>query len=108
MPSGDQRTPLGEFSTRVICVVLPSASIHRTKIWLPSVSPSSINAMRVPSGDQIGEDPSTKNRLLDPSAFMIQMDDRRRSFILSTQLRVKSIWLPSGDTCGFATHSQSR
>ena len=65
--------------------------------------------MRSPLGDHWGEEPSsTRTRGRLPSAFMIQTDDARRSLILSTQLRVKMIWLPSGEICGFATHSQSR
>jgi hypothetical protein len=44
--------------------------------------------MRVPSGDQIAFDPLVMNRFLDPSAFMIQSAELRRSFTLSTQPRV--------------------
>ncbi len=44
--------------------------------------------MRVPSGDQRADEPSTRKRFLLPSAFMIQSADSRRSFTLSTQRRV--------------------
>src|SRR5687767_4861554 len=86
-PSGDHVIAAGAFSTRVIWVVAPSASIQRTKIWFPFGSPSRVNAIRVPSGDQRGDDPSVRNRFRLPSAFMIQSDDFHSSFTLSTQRR---------------------
>jgi hypothetical protein len=108
VPSGDQRRLEGPRSTRVICVVAPSASIQRTKIWEPDGWPGAVNAMRVPSGDQTGEDPSRRYRIRDPSAFMIQMPEYRRSFTLSTPPRVKRIWVPSGEIWGLETDSISR
>ncbi len=44
--------------------------------------------MRVPSGDQRAEEPSTRKRFFVPSAFMIQSDDSQRSSSLFTQRRV--------------------
>ena len=41
-PSGDHSTLPGAFSRRVIWVAAPSASIHRTQIWLPSGSPAAV------------------------------------------------------------------
>ena len=87
-PSGDQATFEGDCSRRVICVVAPSASIQRTKICVASGWPSSTKAMRVPSGDQRGAAPSSRNRFFEPSAFMIHTDEDRRSLIWSTSDRV--------------------
>ena len=100
VPSGDHSTLDGLFCTRVTCVTRPSSSIQRTKIWLPPGSPSAVKAMRVPSGDHCGEEPSTRKRFLLPSAFMIQIEDARRSLILSTSVRVYRISLASGDSWG--------
>jgi len=107
-PSGDQAMSEGDSSSRVICVTAPSASIQRTKICVPRGSPRARKAMRVPSGDQRGEEPSIRCRARLPSAFMIQSDEAHRSLILSTHRRVKTIWLPSGESCGSATLSHSR
>ncbi len=38
-PSGDHFTLEGDSVRRVTCVVAPSASIQRTKIWVPFGSP---------------------------------------------------------------------
>ena len=40
--SGDQASDDGDSVTRVTWVVAPSASIHRTKIWVPSGSPRAV------------------------------------------------------------------
>src|SRR5512145_114539 len=49
---------------------------------------SSRRATRVPAGDQTAFEPFVRNRFFDPSAFIIQSDELRRSLILSTQPRV--------------------
>src|SRR5688572_23124984 len=87
-PSGDHSRPEAPESRRVICDVAPSASIQRTQIWLPRGSPSAVYAMRSPVGDHVALEPLTRKRFFDPSAFMIQTDDSRRSLILSIQPRV--------------------
>src|SRR5688500_14337005 len=79
LPSGDQlRSEIGSL-TRVTCDVAPSASMYRTKSWVPLGSPSFRNAMRVPSGDQRGLAPLVRKRLRDPSAAMIQRLASQRS-----------------------------
>ena len=83
VPSGDQAMSDGLSSSRVICVVAPSASIQRTKIC-----ESLRKAMRVPSGDQRGLDPSSRKRAREPSAFITHTDEARRSSCWSTQDRV--------------------
>src|SRR5207247_7427426 len=107
-PSGDQLRFEGFSLTCVTCDVAPSASIQRTKTWVPFGSPSAKYAMRVPSGDQRALEPFTKNRFFEPSAFMIHRPASQRSSILFTQRRVYRICEPSGDVCGSATCSQSR
>src|SRR5712692_11171742 len=64
--------------------------------------------MRVPSADHRAEEPLTSERSRLPSAFMIHSEDSHLSLILSTQRRVKTICLPSGEICGSATSSNSR
>ena len=87
-PSGDQDGRPGVRSTRVTCVIAPSASIHRTKICDPSGSPSATKAMRSPLGDHRAPEPSTRKRFREPSAPMIQSDDLRLSCTLSIHSRV--------------------
>src|SRR5688572_12377245 len=87
LPSGDQRMSAGALSTVVICDVAPSASIQRTWICVPDGLPSVRNAMRVPSGDQIGLPPLARNRFFEPSVFMIHSDDSNLSSSLLTQRR---------------------
>ena len=87
-PSGDQRAPEGPFSSRVIWLTAPSASIQRTKSWDPPDSPRAVKRMRLPSGDQAAPLPSIRFRLREPSAFMIHSDDSRWSACLSIQPRV--------------------
>ena len=87
-PSGDQIGLEGPRSSRVTGVTAPSASIQRTKIWLPRGSPGATKRMRVPSGDQRAPLPSSRWRGREPSAFIIHSDDSRRSLILSTHPRV--------------------
>src|SRR5712692_10802835 len=64
--------------------------------------------MRVPSGDHRALEPFVRNRCFVPSAFIIHSADSNRSFILSTQRRVKMICAPSGEMRGSSTVSQSR
>src|SRR5713226_8916795 len=64
--------------------------------------------MRVPSGDHRAEEPLIRKRCLPPSAFITQSADSHLSLSLSTQRRVKTICLPSGEICGSATSCKSR
>ncbi len=107
-PSGDQRAFEGSFASRVTWDTAPSASIHRTKICDPEGSPSRVNRMRVPSGDHRAPLPSTSSRFRDPSAFMIQSAEARRSLTLSTHPRVYTMREASGAICGSLTDSMSR
>src|SRR5919201_1116235 len=88
LPAGDQLKFEGFSLTRVICDVAPSESIQRTNTCVPLGSPSAKYAMREPSGDQRAFEPFTKNRFLEPSAFMIHNAESQRSSILFTQRRV--------------------
>ena len=88
VPSGDHSTLPGLFCRWVTCVSAPSASIQRTKIWVPSSSAPRVKRMRSPLGDHSGDEPSVKRRFRVPSAFMIHTSESRWSLILSTQLRV--------------------
>src|SRR5262249_3986670 len=88
LPLGDQLKLLGISLRCVTCDVAPSASIQRTKIWVPLGSPSAKNAIREPSGDQRAFEPFTRKRLREPSAFMIHSPASQRSSILFTQRRV--------------------
>ena len=88
VPSGDHSTLPGPFSRWVTWVSAPSASIQRTKIWVPSSSLPLVKRIRSPLGDHFGEDPSVRRRFRLPSAFMMYTSESRRSLILSTQLRV--------------------
>src|SRR6185436_18569992 len=108
LPSGDHSRFDGVSVRCEICVVAPSASIHRTKICWPLGSPFATNAMRVPSGDHLTPEPSTSWRARDPSALLSQMDDSHLSFMRSIQRRVYAIWSPRGENCGAWTSSQSR
>ena len=71
-----------------------------------------MKAIRVPSGDQIGDDTvkfhvvSSRIRLVARS--MISKLLWFRSFILSTLPRVNRIWPPSGEICGLPADSISR
>ena len=87
-PSGDHMAFMGVSGTLVIGETAPSSSIQRTKSWVPSGSLVAENRMRVPSGDQRGEEPSTRNRLRVPSAFMSHRPESQRSSIWLTQLLV--------------------
>src|SRR5438045_5163112 len=87
-PSGDQLRLLGDSLTCVTCEIAPSASIQRTKTCVPFGSPSAKYATRDPSGDQRAFEPFTRNRLREPSAFMIQSAESQRSSSLFTQRRV--------------------
>ena len=107
-PSGDHLKLLGVSSSRVTGVVAPSASIQRTWICCPPGSPGARYAMRVPSGDQRGFDPFTRNRWRPPSASMIRISESKRSSILLTSDLVKTICVPSGEIRGSATRSMSR
>src|SRR5579883_2585802 len=64
--------------------------------------------MRVPSGDQRAAEPFVRKRCLLPSAFMMYSADSNLSFILSTQRRVNTICLPSGEIWGSDTFTRSR
>ena len=88
LPSGAHVIFDGLCSRWVICVVAPSASIQRTQICEPLGSPSRVNAIRVPSGDQIALEPVVRRRFFVPSVPMIQSAELRRSLTLSTQPRV--------------------
>ena len=88
LPSGDQLTLFGVSLTCVTCELAPSASIHRTNTCVPLGSPSATYAIREPSGDHRAFDPFTRNRLREPSAFMIHSPASQRSSILFTQRRV--------------------
>src|SRR5258706_12819151 len=89
LPSGDHFSVPGASVTRVTCVVAPSASIHRTKTWVPLGSSAiAVYAIRVPSGDHTGPPPLTRNRFLVPSEFMIQIAFSHLSLTRSTQPRV--------------------
>src|SRR5689334_6293460 len=87
LPSGDHSSPFGDSVRRVSWVTAPSASIQRTKICVPEGSPRAVYAIRVPSGDQRGLAPFTRNRFLEPSMFMIHNAVSQLSFILSTNRR---------------------
>src|SRR6266705_1609179 len=82
--SGDQLKLEGVSVTRVTCDVAPSASIQRTLATF------------------------TRNRFVEPSAFMIHSPESHRSSILFTQRRVYTICNPLGEICGSETCSQSR
>ena len=92
-PSGDQRMPPGARSRLVSCLV-SRVSSHMTWIWFVPLL-SDRKAIRVPSGDQIGDDTSK----LPVSSSLIRRVDRSmiissllfRSFILSTLPRVNRI-----------------
>src|ERR1700694_4410677 len=71
-PSGDHVRLAGVSLRCVTCDVAPSASIQRTNSCVPFGSPSAKYAIRVPSGDQRAFEPFTRERLREPSAFMIQ------------------------------------
>ncbi len=88
VPLGDHAMFEGESVTRLIWLTAPSASIQRTKSWVPPDLPGARKAMRVPSGDHLGDDPSTRNRFFFPSTFIIQREDSQLSFTASTHLRV--------------------
>jgi hypothetical protein len=88
LPSDDHSTSAGVSVRRVICVGAASPSMNRTQICVPLGSPFARYAIRDPSGDQTAFEPSTRWRLREPSAFMIQRDDSHRSFSLSTHRRV--------------------
>ena len=88
LPSGDQRSSLGDSVTRVICDVAPSASIQRTNTCVPFGSPSLKYAMRDPSGDQRALDPLVRKRFFEPSAPMIHSADSHLSARRLTQVRV--------------------
>ena len=120
-PSGDHSRFAGFSSSRVSWVTAPSASIQRVKIcalgtavgdpavvWPAAAGGACVYAMRVPSGDHFGFDPSTRKRARDPSAFTIQSDDSHLSVSLSIQRRVNTTCRPSGESCGSCTSSQSR
>src|SRR4051812_30885416 len=92
LPSGDQSSADGDSVRCEIWVVAPSASIQRTKICEPalgSVPLRATYAMRLPSGDHCASDPCVSVRGCEPSAFISHNDVSQRSFILSTQRRVK-------------------
>src|SRR5437016_745182 len=95
-PSGAHARLAGDSVRWETCDAEPSASIHRTQICEPPGSPLAMYAMRVPSGAHLTSAPWTSARGREPSAFMIQTDDSQRSFILSTQRRLKMTCLPSG------------
>ena len=70
--SGAHRICAGGFSSRVIWLSAPSASIQRTNTCDPRGSPDRVKATRVLSGDQRGPAPSVRNRCREPSAPMTQ------------------------------------
>jgi hypothetical protein len=59
-PSGAHSRFDGDSVTRVTWLTAPSSSIQRTKICGPSGSPGATYAIRLPSGDQTGDEPSTR------------------------------------------------
>ena len=85
--SGAHRICDGGFSSRVIWLSAPSASIQRTNTCDPRGSPDLVKAMRVPSGDQRGPAPSARKRLREPSAPMTQSSLRTPSATGSTKRR---------------------
>ena len=85
--SGAHRICDGGFSSRVIRLSAPSASIQRTKICGPPGSADRVKAMRVPSGDQRAPAPSVRNRFREPSAPMTHSSVRMPSVIASTNRR---------------------
>src|SRR2546422_111323 len=98
LPSGAHFASVGVSVRRVTWDDAPSASIQRTKIWVPLGSPSAKYRMRVPSGDQRASDPFTRNRWCDPSALMIQRAESHLSSTLLTQRRVYTICEPTDRT----------
>jgi hypothetical protein len=67
-PSGDHAMADGDSVSRVICVAAPSASMYRTQICVPRGSPCAVYAIRLPSGDQRADEPSSSARGRAPSA----------------------------------------
>src|SRR5882724_9036969 len=94
LPSGAHFASVGVSVRRVTWDDAPSASIQRTKIWVPLGSPSAKYRMRVPSGDHRASDPFTRKRWCDPSGPAIQRADSHLSSILLTQRRVYTICEP--------------
>src|SRR5271166_6549867 len=75
LPSGDQCASATFSVERVTCEAGPSASIHRTKIWVPLGSPSARYRTRLLSEAQRGFAPLARKRCWEPSAFMIQREE---------------------------------
>src|SRR5213079_210032 len=75
LPSGDHFALRGDSLTWVICVAGPSASTHRTNSCDPFGSPSARYSSRLPSADQRGVPPLTRNRFCDPSEFTIHSSE---------------------------------
>ena len=109
VPSGDQRMPPGARSRLVSCTV-SRVSSHIMWIWFVPLL-SERNAIRVPSGDQIGDDtsklPVSSSRTRCVARSMIMRLLRLRSFILSTLPRVNRMCFPSGEMRGLPTDSIS-
>src|SRR4029077_33412 len=107
LPSGDQRALRGVSVRWVICVAGPSASTWRTKICDPFGSPSARYISRLPSDDQRGADPLTRNRCCDPSALRIHRLDSHLSSSRFTYWRAYTMRDPSGEIWASLTRSQS-
>src|SRR5690554_2090786 len=104
-PFGDQDKLPGLLLVVESCVVRPE-STQSMCIWPPDRK-----AIRSPLGDQRGEYASISLSVsackLEPSVSIIHSELRRRSVVLSIQLRTKTICFPFGLGCGSAANSSS-
>ena len=109
LASGDQARLWGELSTWVNWATSRLSS-HITWTWeVPSRS--EMKATFRPSGDQAGDEsrqlPEVSSRTRFPSKSVIHKLEFERSFGLSTQVRVKMMFFPSGEMAGLPTDSIS-